>query len=330
MSLTWTPTPKSLEESLEIINYSCSKYDIRFLNGGEFYGPDLINLKYLLAFWKKYASEYPDLVISVKGGISVERMGPDGSEENLTRSIENFASFFPKEKSKRPTLIYQQARVDPDTPYETSIATINKFVEKGVIDGISLSEVGVGSINKATSVATVSCVEIELSLLCQEIFENGVLKELSDKGITVVAYSPLCRGFLTDRTVNDFDSFFELCNRPGDIRGHIPRFTKEHFHTNLKIVQKLYEFAQKKNISLESLALSWVISLSGQENYRGIKKVAKIVPIPSGSTPDKVDLNLAHIVKLTRADLDEILEITDNNKPSGDRSSKEIKHLEFA
>lgn len=330
MSLTWTPNPKPFEEAFESIKYSMDKYNIRFLNGGDFYGPDNINLKLLLEFWKKYAKDYPDLVISIKGAINPTTLAPDGSKESISKSVENMISFFPKEKSKRPVLIFEIARVDTNVPYEETIGYIKEYVETGAIDGISLSEVGVGSIAKAVKVAPISCVEVEVSLMCQDVFENGVLKELSEKQIPIVAYSPLCRGFLTDRTANDLDAFFKLCQTPGDIRGHLDRFSAENFPTNLKVVKKLQEFAHSKNTTLESLALSWLVSVSEQEDYEGIKKVCKIIPIPSGSTADKIDKNLGNINKLSKADLKEIKNITDTNKVVGYRYNKHAEHMNFA
>ncbi|GEQ71694.1 hypothetical protein JCM33374_g5380 [Metschnikowia sp. JCM 33374] len=330
MSLTWTPTPKTEEESINVIKYVLDTYQVRFVNGGEFYGPDFINLKYLGAFWKKFGKEYPDTVISVKGGIDVTSLKPDGSQESIERSIQNFASFFPKEQSQRPKLIFEIARVDVNIPYDQTIRFINEFVEKGVIDGISLSEVGVKSIKKAIETAPISSVEVEFSLLCQDIRHNGVLKKAAEENLTIVAYSPLCRGFLTDRSANDFQAFFDVCHQPGDIRGHVDRFSQENFFDNSKIVAKLKEYAESKNTTLECLALSWIVAFSELEDYDGIKKYPKIVPIPSGSSPDKIDQNLRSILSLSKEDLKDIQKITDSMEVKGLRYNAKVKHLDFA
>ncbi|OBA22924.1 Aldo/keto reductase [Metschnikowia bicuspidata var. bicuspidata NRRL YB-4993] len=330
MSLTWTPTPKTEAEAIQAIKYVLDKHQVRFVNGGEFYGPDSVNLKYLGAFWKHFGCDYPDLVISVKGSIDVTTLKPDGSRESISRSINNFVSYFPQNKLQRPKLIFEIARVDTSVPYEQTIGFINEFVGDGVIDGISLSEVGVGSIEKALSVAPISSVEVEFSLLCQDIFSNGVLKKAAEENLTIVAYSPLCRGFLTDRSADDFSAFFDLCHQPGDIRGHIDRFSKENFFENLKIVAKLKDYAETKGTTLESLAISWIVAYSELENYNGISKFPKIIPIPSGSSSDKIDQNLGQIVSLSKADLDDIKKITDCFEVKGYRYNAKVKHLDFA
>jgi pyridoxine 4-dehydrogenase len=81
-------------------------------------------------------------------------------------------------------------------PYEATIAAINKYVEAGMIGGISLSEVGAEDIRKAASVAKISAVEVEFSLFSTEILENGVASTCTELGIPIIAYSPMSRGLL--------------------------------------------------------------------------------------------------------------------------------------
>lgn len=151
----------------------------------------------MTAFWQKYQSEFPDLVVSIKGGLNVTRLVPEGSKAFIDRSVDTIVRHFPKDQP-RPKLIFEIARVDPKTLYEETIGYIKEHVDNDTIYGISLSEVGVGSIQKALSVAPVECVEIEFSLICQDILQNGVLQELWENNVVVVAYSPLGRGLLTE------------------------------------------------------------------------------------------------------------------------------------
>lgn len=330
MSLTWTPTPAPLEQALETMHYSASKYGVRFFNGGEFYGPDLNNILILAEFWKAYHKEFPDLTISIKGGCDLKTLAPDGSKPSIKRSVDNILKFFPREMNPRPKLIFEMARVDKTVPYDETIGFIKTHVDAGEIDGISLSEVGIDSIRKALSVSPIQFVELELSLICQDILDNGILRELSEQNITVVAYSPLGRGFLTERTANDFDSFYKLCRREGDVRGMIDKFSEKNYWGNTKFAAKLQEFAHKKNTTLEVLALSWILALSENTDLYGIKKIAKVVPIPSGSTPEKVDANLGLVVDLTHGDLEEIAQIAKNYPIQGYRYNAHHKAFEFA
>jgi pyridoxine 4-dehydrogenase len=311
MSLTWTPVPKPMPDSIEVLKFVTEndQFGVNFVNGGEFYGADDANLKLLKAFVESNTPEQNrELVLSIKGGLG-KNFGPDGSNEGISRSIDNIIGYFPSDKLSRPKLLFEIARVDKGVKYEDTIGYINEYVKAGKIDGISLSEVGVESIKKAINAAPITCVEIEFSLMCQDILENGILEELSKHNVDVIAYSPLCRGYLTDYTVDNADTW--LLDMPeGDLRRRCGKFQPETYKNNIILVKKLYKFAhEKKNTSLESLALSWIIAISERKSFRGISNLPKILPIPSGSTKEKLTKTLGSIIELTDDDLSEIDQI---------------------
>jgi pyridoxine 4-dehydrogenase len=88
------------------------------------------------------------------------------------------------------------ARVDLDVPIEETVGYIADYVKAGKIGGISLSEVSEQSIRKAHKVHPISAVEVEFSLWSTDILDNGVAAACAELGITIIAYSPLGRGFL--------------------------------------------------------------------------------------------------------------------------------------
>ncbi|CUM56954.1 uncharacterized protein AC631_01534 [Debaryomyces fabryi] len=333
MSLTWTPNPPPFEQSIETIKYvTTSDIGTKLLNGGEFYGfqDKELNLKLLKQFLESSDPKLTkDLIISIKGGLQANLV-PDGSKEGISKSIENIISYFPQDKTSRPTLIFEAARVDPKVPIEETVSYIAEYVKQGKIDGISLSEVGAQSIVKASNVFPISCVEVEFSLLCQDIINNGVLEECSKRNIPIIAYSPICRGFLTDYTVEREDTFLSLLDK-NDIRTHVDKFSPENFKHNMVLVKELHKFAHtKKNTSLESLSLSWILKISELKNFEGISEVTKILPIPSGSTKERINKNFGQIVELTDDDLAEIQQICKSHEVKGYRYTKELDFMNFA
>lgn len=319
MSMTWTSQPPPFQQSIDTLKFVTShpEYGVKLLNGGEFYGPDDVNLKLLQQFLSANDPAINEsLIISIKGGVDPATLKPNGSKEYISKSIENVASYFRKSGS-RPKLIFEAARVDPNVPYQDTISYIKKYVDNGTIDGISLSEVGINSIEKATKIAPISCVELELSLFSQDLIENGILAFLSDKQIPIIAYSPLCRGILTDYCVEHADTFLSEIPQ-GHFKHTLDKFQPENFTHNLIPLKKLYAFAHDvKHTSLESLALSWILKISGQHDYKGIDKVTRILPIPSGSTIDRVKLNFGNFVELTDDDLKQIDLILKENPIKG-------------
>lgn len=333
MNLTWNPHPPPTSQAIEVLQFVTQneRFGTKLLNGGEFYGPDNANLKLLQQLLEANTpKENEKLVISIKGGINLEKFAPDGSKEGIARSIDNVLSYFPRPGDEgRPKILFEPARVDLSHPYDETIGYIAEYVKSGKLDGISLSEVGIGSIQRALSVCAVLCVELELSLLCQDILENGIIDELTKHNVPVIAYSPLCRGYLTDYTVQHKDTWLEGI-KDGDVRQMCDKFTPENYKHNIVLVENLYNFAHnKKNCSLETLALSWILSLSENPNYKG-RKITKILPIPGGSTPQRIESNLSSLVTLSSDDLKEIDNICKKTPVKGLRYNEAAEALNFA
>ncbi|EGW35709.1 uncharacterized protein SPAPADRAFT_147250 [Spathaspora passalidarum NRRL Y-27907] len=328
MSMTWKPVPPPFKQSIETLKFVTShkEFGTKLLNGGEFYGPNDANLKLFKEFLESNDPEAnKELIVSIKGGYS--SAGIDGSAESMKRSIENIASYFPKEN--RPKLIFEISRVDKRVPYEETIGYIAEYVKNGTIDGISLSEVGIESIRKAINVFPISCVELELSLFSQDVISTGILKELSEHQIPLIAYSPLCRGLLTDYCVEHADTFLSEIPQ-GDMRHNFDKFKPDNFKHNLVALKKLYSYAHDvKKTTLESLALSWILKVSGSANFRGIPKVTHILPIPSGSTKERVTSNFSAIVELTNDDLKAIDKIFEESPIKGYRYNAQIEGTLF-
>jgi pyridoxine 4-dehydrogenase len=103
-----------------------------------------------------------------------------------------------------------------------------------MIDGsaqhISLSEIAASALRRAHAVHPVTAVEVELSLFALEEEVKEVLEACDELGITLVAYSPLGRGFLAGRYKSPEDL------GEGDMRRMQPRFQGENFYLNLKVV----------------------------------------------------------------------------------------------
>jgi len=83
-------------------------------------------------------------------------------------------------------------------------------------------------------VAKIDFVEMEWSPFETAIESNGVIEACQELGVKILGYSPLGKGFLTGR----FRSFDDI-NKDGDARGGgaFPRFTKERFDHNFKLVE---------------------------------------------------------------------------------------------
>lgn len=274
-----------------------------FWNGGEFYGTKDYNSMHLLAkYFTKYPEHAKNIVLSIKGGMD-EQMRPDGTREGVRRSVDNVIRTL---DGKKTLDIFECARVDRNTPIETTIAALAEYIQDGTLKGISLSEVKAETIRRAHKVHPITCVEVELSLWHTDILENDIAATCGELGIPIVAYSPLGRGFLT----GEIKSLDDLPK--DDYRRHIPRFQPDVFGKNLEMVEELEKLARMKGCSPAKLALSWVKQLSGKPG------LPEIIPIPGATTVERVVENV-QVVTLEQQDIDEIDKILKSTVIIGDR-----------
>lgn len=274
-----------------------------FWNGGEFYGtPEYNSLHLLSQYFDKYPSDAEKVVISIKGGLNSNMM-PDGSEKNTRRSVDACLAML---EGKKKLDIFECARVDRNTPIETTIGVLATYVKEGKLGGISLSEVKAETIRRAHKVHPICAVEVELSLWTTHILTNGVATTCAELGIPIVAYSPLGSGFLTGNIKKTSDL------PEGDVRLHFPRFQEDAMEKNIKLVEELQKLAKKKNCTAAQLALAWVKQLNGTEG------IPVIIPIPGATTETRVIENMTDVT-LDKADIDEINEILGKTEIHGDR-----------
>jgi len=200
LGFTWRPNPCSQEQAFEAMREALQS-GCNFWNGGEFYGPPEYNSPVLLErYFEKYPEDAEKVILSIKGAVSATGTGPDGSPENIRRSMDTVL----KQLNGRKKLdIFECARRDPNTPLEVTFGILqNEYIKTGKLGGISLSEVSASTIHEAVKVAKIVAVEVELSLWATEVLENGVAAACHKHGIPLVAYSPIGRGVSAQTTAS--------------------------------------------------------------------------------------------------------------------------------
>jgi len=149
--------------------------------------------------------------------------------------------------------LYYLHRWDKKVPIEDSMGAMKQLVDDGKIRAIGLSEVSASTLRKAHAVHPIAAVQSEYSLWSRNP-EVAVLDACADLGAAFVAFSPLARGFLTDKDV-DPDKFAEK-----DIRRGMPRFQEPYFSQNTKLLDRYRELAREAGCSAAQLALAWLLN----------------------------------------------------------------------
>src|SRR5512138_317861 len=174
-------------------------------------------------------------------------------------------------------------RIDKSVPIEDSIGTLSELVRVGKVRYIGLSECSAQTLRRACAVHAVAAVQSEYSLWARDI-EDSVLPACRELGVSLVAYSPLGRGFLAGK----YRSSSEVA--PND--RNRPCFQDEAFEHNLTILDAVREFAARKQCTPAQLALAWVLA-QGED----------ILPITGMKTRTHLEDNLGALnVTLTAAE----------------------------
>jgi aryl-alcohol dehydrogenase-like predicted oxidoreductase len=198
--------------------------------------------------------------------------------------------------------LYQQHRVDQQTPIEETIGALADLVQAGKVRYLGLSEASPATIRRAHAVHPISGLQTEYSLWTRDA-EDEILPTIRELGIGYVAYSPLGRGFLSGRwrSADDLET--------DDFRRNHPRFQGENFQKNLDLVTKVEEIAAEKGVSASQLALAWVLA-QGDD----------IVPIPGTTRVRHLEENAGALdVSLSDEDLARIEAAFPKGATSGDR-----------
>ncbi|KAI1264155.1 NADP-dependent oxidoreductase domain-containing protein [Xylariaceae sp. FL1019] len=281
-------TPITVDDKVAMIKAAVDS-GANFLNGAEFYGPNLQDnsLTLLNKYFEKYPEDADKLIISIKGGLR-EGHKPDNSPEYTRESIEHCLSQL-GDKGKIDA--WAMARRVTQEDYIKSLRVIDSFVKAGKIGGVALSEVNAKSIRQAAKIVKVVAVEVEMSLFNTDPLDDGIVEACSELDIPILAYSPLGRSFLTG-AIQKPEDLYALFQR-------MPRFHPDNWEQNMKLVEALKGWATKRGCTPAQLSINWLAELSDRPS------MPKILPIPGAASLARIKENI-HEVKLSSADMTEI------------------------
>ena len=190
--------------------------------------------------------------------------------------------------------LYQQHRVDPDTPIEETIGALKELVDEGKIRYIGMSEALAPDLRRAAAVHPITSLQSEYSLLERSV-EGEILDTCEELGIGFLPFSPLLRGLLA----GSLTASTEL--EPGDFRSgdRFPRVGPEHRARNARLAEVVREIAEARDATPGQVALAWLLS-----------RRPWIVPIPGTKRTAYVEDNSgAPDVKLSTEDLERLDEL---------------------
>src|SRR6185295_14359257 len=125
--------------------------------------------------------------------------------------------------------IFCMSRVDRNFPIEESVVGMAKIVQEGKTRHISLSEASPESIRRAWTVHPVVSLQAEYSLFSRDPEQFGNLAAVRERGMSLMAYSPLGKGLLGGH-------FRTAADVPADQRNRLPRFQADTIARNARLI----------------------------------------------------------------------------------------------
>lgn len=182
--------------------------------------------------------------------------------------------------------LYYQHRIDPKTEPEVVAETMAQLKKEGKIRAWGISCVTEDYLRRAHAVCPVSAVQNMYNPIDRET--EDLFPVFEELGITLVAYTPLAKGFLSGRYTErpTFD-------HPEDNRSGRFQFSEEGFVYYQQALDLIRTMAEGKNATMAQICLSWMIH-----------KKPWIVPIPGTRSVERMKENLdAADVVLTAEDV---------------------------
>ncbi|KAL1612409.1 hypothetical protein SLS60_000635 [Paraconiothyrium brasiliense] len=212
--------------------------------------------------------------------------------------------------------LYYVHRLDRVTPIEKTVQAMVELKNEGKFKYLGISECSAESLRRAHAVHPITAVQVEYHPFALDIESEQIdlLRTARELGVAIVAYSPLSRGMFTGayKSPDDFEE--------GDFRKWAPRFSKENFPKNLKLVDQFAELANKKGVTTGQLVLAWELA-QGED----------IFPIPGTQRLERLQENVAALnVSLSREEERELRKVMNAADVAGNRYMDSYMSLTYA
>lgn len=152
--------------------------------------------------------------------------------------------------------LYQIHWPSPVDPLDEALGALVRLREEGKVRWLGVSNVDVSQLEVAARFEAVVAVQPPYSLVDRRS-EAEVLPWCRERGVGVVAYSPMGRGLLTGRVPPErvFD--------PSDHRSEHPSFSTANRMRVAEALERARPIAERHGASLANLAVAWVTATPG-------------------------------------------------------------------
>lgn len=158
----------------------------------------------------------------------------------------------------------------PNVPIEETMRALSALKSEGKIRAIGVSNFSRAQLEEAAGFGEIASLQPPYSLFWRQV-EADAVPYCIEKGISVLAYSPMAQGILTGKfgPGHQFDR--------GDHRRSNRLFQPEHFKRVLSALDRLKPIADKYDATLGQLALAWVIHQPNACAIAGARRTEQVI-----------------------------------------------------
>ena len=265
-------------------------------NYGPEYGSAEANLGKLLK--ENFTAYRDELIISTKAGYDMWKgpYGDWGSRKYLLASLDQSL----KRMGLEYVDIFYHHRMDPETPLEETMETLDQAVKSGKALYAGISNYDGETMKRAAAIMReLHCPFVinqnRYSIFDRTIEQNGLKKTANQMGKGIIAFSPLAQGLLTDKYLHGIPSDSRIAVDGRFL--HADALTKE----KLAQIEALNKMAGERGQSLAQMALSWILK---DEDVTSV--------LIGASRPEQIIQNVEIVqnTKFTREELKKIDQIS--------------------
>lgn len=155
-------------------------------------------------------------------------------------------------------------------PIEETMKAMNDLQAQGKIRAVGVSNFSRAQLEEARRYGRILSLQPPYSLFWRHA-EEDAMPYCREKGITLLAYSPMAQGLLTGK----FGPGHRFAK--GDHRKRNKLFRQEHAERVQRALEELRPIAESRGITLGQLALAWVIAHPGTCAIAGARNAEQVL-----------------------------------------------------
>jgi aryl-alcohol dehydrogenase-like predicted oxidoreductase len=260
----------TVEEAHNVLN-DCRAAGVSHIDTSNVYGMGLSE-EIIGQWFAETKGARGDMVLATKAGITDD---PDRRFNNDPDHLESSLDASLKRLGVDSVDLFYLHRWDKTHSIEDVAGTLKRLIDSGKTKAVGLSEIAPSTLRRAWSECPIAAVQSEYSLSTRAP-ELGLTQACKELGTTLVAFSPVGRGFLTD-TPFSYDK-----GQSFGFTQNNPRFMQPNYDANIAATDRFRALAAEMGEPAAALAIAWVIAQGDH-----------VLPIPGTK-------NIGHLAELVR------------------------------